>query len=89
MPSLGTEEPRIWMSESDLFQLQFWCRPILEPNTELQSALSIHRSCILGFNQQMKNTGEKIQEVQKRPNLNFPHAGNYLYNIYLVLGIKK
>ena len=60
MPSLGTDEPRIWMLELDLFQLQFWCWPILEPNTELQSALSI-----LGFNQQIKNIGEKSRKFKK------------------------
>ena len=30
---------------------------------------------------------KKIQKVPKKQNLNFPRAGNYLYSVYIVLGI--
>ena len=36
-----------------------------------------------------KILGKKSRKFKKRPNLNFPHTGNYLYIIYLVLGIKS
>ena len=43
----------------------------------VSSDVSSHRLKIL----------EKIQKVTKKPNLNLPHAGNYLHNFDMVLGI--
>ena len=43
----------------------------------VSSDVSSHRLKIL----------EKIQKVTKKPNLNLPHAGNYLHSIYIMLGM--
>ena len=53
----------------------------------LQSALGVHRFHAHEFNQPWIETNFLISESSKKQNLNLPCASNYLYSIYIVLGI--